>query len=112
MSDDNSEATYTIGAAARLTGLTTHTLRSWERRYGAVAVERGSNGRRFYRPADIEKLSLLRALTDRGRAISSIASLNIEELRDQAREYREMQMVAAPQERITPGANATATTPA
>ena len=58
--------TYGIGAVARLTGLTDHTIRVWERRYGAVVAQRASNGRRLYDPADVEKLGLLKKLTDHG----------------------------------------------
>ena len=43
------EQTYTIGAVARLTGLTDHTIRVWERRYGTVVAERARNGRQAAR---------------------------------------------------------------
>ena len=72
---------YGIGAVARLTGLTTHTLRMWEHRYQAVVARRQSNGRRLYSAADVEKLSMLKALTDRGTTISNIAGLSTEQLR-------------------------------
>lgn len=82
--------TYGIGAVAKITGLTDHTIRVWERRYRAVVTKRLTNGRRVFTAADVEKLGLLKALTDRGMAISSIARQSIDELRAQARESGEI----------------------
>lgn len=72
---------YAIGAVARLTGLSTQLIRAWEQRYGAVVAERADNGRRIYTRADVEKLGLLKVLTERGIAISTIANLDVDELR-------------------------------
>ncbi len=41
-----------------------------------MVAERSDNGRRCYSAADVEKLGLLKALTDRGIAISTIAGLD------------------------------------
>ena len=76
---------YGIGAVARLTGLTDHTIRVWERRYNAVVAERAPNGRRVYTPADVEKLGLLKRLTDEGLSIGQIAGSSVKELRERAR---------------------------
>lgn len=89
---------YGIGAVARLTGLSTHVLRIWERRYGAVVAERAPNGRRIYQPEDVEKLQLLKALTDRGTSISTIANLGLETLRERALEMEGMQTQLLPEE--------------
>ncbi len=75
---------YGIGAVAKITGLTDHTIRVWERRYQAVVAGRAANGRRVYSAADVEKLGLLKSLTDRGFSISQIAANSIDELREQA----------------------------
>ncbi|HZX22900.1 MAG TPA: MerR family transcriptional regulator [Woeseiaceae bacterium] len=72
---------YAIGAVSRLTGISTHTLRIWERRYGAVVAERTESGRRIYSRRDVEKLGLLKILVDRGFSIGQIANLDLEELR-------------------------------
>ena len=72
---------YGIGAVARLTGLSDHTIRVWERRYEAVVAERSASGRRVYRTADVEKLRLLKLLTDKGVAISRIAADSSEQLK-------------------------------
>lgn len=78
------EIVYGIGAVARLTGLTDHTIRVWERRYGAVIAGRAKNGRREYTTADVEKLRLLKRLTDQGISISQIANCDTGELRERA----------------------------
>ena len=78
------EHLYGIGAVARLTGLSDHTIRVWERRYRAVVAERSANGRRVYSAADVEKLGLLKSLTDQGVSISGIAKDSIKELRHRA----------------------------
>ncbi len=50
---------YTIGHAARLTGVPSATLRAWERRYGLVRPVRSEGGYRLY---DEQGLQLLRAM--------------------------------------------------
>ena len=87
---DESETTYSIGAVADLTGLSVHTIRIWERRYGAVVAHRSPNGRRVYAPADVEKLRLLKELTDRSLPISSIASLSLEGLRERTADLEKL----------------------
>jgi DNA-binding transcriptional MerR regulator len=84
MSTQEKAQMYGIGAVAKLTGLTDHTIRVWERRHQAVIARRAPNGRRLYRATDVEKLGLLKALTDRGLSISSIAGETIRQLRKRA----------------------------
>ena len=71
---------YPVRLVAVRTGLTPHVLRAWERRYGVVSPVRTDGGQRLYSDLDIERLRLLRRLTDRGHAIGRIASLPIAEL--------------------------------
>lgn len=79
--DLNQSDLYPIKAVARRTGLTQDVLRAWERRYEAIVPARSQGDRRMYSPADIERLTLLRRLTELGRAIGQIARCPIEELR-------------------------------
>lgn len=88
--DPKDSGGYSIGAAARLAGLTPQLIRAWEQRYGAVVAAREANGRRSYSAADIEKLSLLKTLTDRGIAISTVATLSSQELRERVAEADRM----------------------
>jgi len=74
------EPQYRIGAACRLTGLSQHVLRVWEKRYGVVDPARSESQRRLYRESDIRRLSLLKALVDRGQAIGTIAELDNNQL--------------------------------
>jgi len=71
-----SEAPFAVGAVARLTGLSVHVLRSWERRYGAVRPRRTPRGSRRYSEADVSRLRLLRAAVDSGHPISALAPLS------------------------------------
>jgi DNA-binding transcriptional MerR regulator len=73
-------ASIGIAAAARQTGLSAHTLRAWERRYGFPAPRRAASGERLYPAAQLEKLTLLRSLADRGHRPAKIARLSAAEL--------------------------------
>ena len=66
--------TFKIGAVARLTGLSSHTIRKWESRYGAVAPGRTERGQRLYSSGDVERLTLIRRLVDAGVAPREVAS--------------------------------------
>ncbi len=73
---------YNIGAVSRITGLSTHAIRAWEKRYGVVKPARsGTNGRREYSQEDLELLLLLKKATSLGLNIGNIAHLGSEELR-------------------------------
>ncbi len=78
------EMTYSVGAAARITGLSPELLRAWERRYGIVEPLRTEGGNRLYRGSDLERLRLIKAAVDRGQRISRVARLDGEALRELA----------------------------
>ena len=71
----------TIKLVARQTGLSVHTIRVWEKRYGAVRPIRASNNRRLYSDEDVERLKLLRQATMAGHSIGQIAQSPAAELR-------------------------------
>jgi MerR family transcriptional regulator, light-induced transcriptional regulator len=77
---------YEISAVAKLTGLSIHVLRVWERRYGVVEPDRTESKRRQYSRSDVKRLTLLKALVDHGNTISSISKLNIEALEERLAE--------------------------
>ena len=79
---ENTTTRYRIGAVCQMTGISQHVLRVWEKRYGVVSPKRGPNQRRLYSDADLQRLSLLKALVDRGHAIGSIAALDDQALND------------------------------
>jgi MerR family transcriptional regulator, light-induced transcriptional regulator len=71
------EARYRIGTLARLTGITTHALRVWERRYGALSPMRTAGGARLYDDDDVKRLRIIKQLLERGYTISAIATLDV-----------------------------------
>ena len=89
---------YGIGAVAKMTGLTDHTIRVWERRYGAVETQRLPNGHRVYSAADVEKLGILKRLTDQGLSIGQIATSSVEQLRELVRSVSDLSASAAPEQ--------------
>jgi DNA-binding transcriptional MerR regulator len=80
-----SGATYSLGAVSRLTGLSEHVLRAWERRYGAVRPLRTPGGARRYRESDVARLRLLRSAVEAGHAIGEAARLDDAELLERTR---------------------------
>lgn len=72
---------HTIQSVAERTGLTPDVIRIWERRYNVVAPERTPSNQRLYTDQDIERLNLLRRVTEQGRRISAIASMSTDELK-------------------------------
>ena len=85
------QPSFGIQAAARRTGLSPHTLRLWEQRYGAVNIERSAGGRREYTEADLARLTLLRRLTLAGDRISRIAGLSDAQLENRLAEAGSME---------------------
>ena len=71
---------HSIGVVETRTGLSAHTIRAWEKRYGAVEPERSEGGHRLYSDEEIRRLRLLHELTDRGHRISHVAGLDIDEI--------------------------------
>src|SRR6478735_8444124 len=74
------EPLYRIGTVARLSGVSTHLIRVWERRYDALEPSRSGGRARLYSPADLERLRLLKLAVGRGHAIGQIARLERAEL--------------------------------
>ena len=70
----------TIKYAAERSGLSTHLIRIWERRYQAVSPERTDSKRRLYSEADVIRLQLLKKAVDAGHSISQVAKLSSDTL--------------------------------
>jgi DNA-binding transcriptional MerR regulator len=71
---------HTIQIASQRSGVTTHVIRIWERRYQALTPTRTDSNRRMYTENDIERLQTLKELTERGFRIGNIASMDTPEL--------------------------------
>jgi MerR family transcriptional regulator, light-induced transcriptional regulator len=92
--DSDTTPRHPIRVVARRTGLTPATIRAWERRYGAVEPTRSDGGQRLYSDRDLERLDTLRRLTEMGRSISSVASLERDEAAELLEEDRSAAMAA------------------
>jgi len=73
---------YEISAVSKLTGISSHLLRMWERRYSVVEPDRSDSKRRRYTRRDVQKLGLLKELVSSGHSIGSIANLSLEQLEE------------------------------
>lgn len=71
---------------ARLTGLTVHNIRAWEKRYAVVEPTRTDTQRRLYTREDIRRLTLLKTLVDSGQPIGTIADLTVHQLEERVLE--------------------------
>lgn len=94
--------TLSISAVAEKTGLSTHVIRAWERRYGAVEPQRSEGNQRLYSDTDVRRLNLLRRAVDAGHSLQEIAGREIEELAGLAGERRERAERVAPPPRTIP----------
>lgn len=87
---------YRSGAVARMVGMPVTTLRVWERRYGVGRAHATPSGHRLYSAADVERIALLKRLTQIGHAIGSIAALGMAELRRVGEMHASAQALAEP----------------
>lgn len=95
MAEADQAGKYRIGTVARITGLSPHTLRVWERRYDSLRPSRSAGGGRLYSEADLARLKLIKQLQDRGHAIGTLVGLSREEL-ERILATHHGQVVAAP----------------
>lgn len=74
----NSEtpASLPIASVERETGLSKDTLRVWERRYGFPTPARDDNGERLYTVAQVQRLSQIKRLMDRGHRPGKLLMLD------------------------------------
>jgi MerR family transcriptional regulator, light-induced transcriptional regulator len=79
---------YPIRYVAQRTHLTPHAIRAWEKRYQAVVPHRSPKNSRLYSEEDVQRLQLLKKMTDAGHNISQVAPLNSNELLTLAQQER------------------------
>ena len=75
---------FRAGAVAQMVRMPVATLRIWEQRYRLTPREGVSSRNRLYSPSDVQRIALLKQLTDLGHAIGTIAALDTEQLRQVA----------------------------
>ncbi|MCC6769293.1 MAG: MerR family transcriptional regulator [Bacteroidia bacterium] len=71
---------FTIGDLENLTGISTHTIRIWEKRYKLLCPERTDTNLRRYTSNDLRKLLNIATLQKHGERISRLALLSTHEL--------------------------------
>lgn len=72
---------WTIGAVTRRTGLTDHTLRAWERRFGFPEPHRLASGHRRYSSDDVRRLILIARALDQGHRAGDVVPMDLDRLR-------------------------------
>ena len=87
MSQETQESYYEVGAVAKISGLSPHTIRTWERREFIKAASRSATGRRQYTKEQVNRLSLFRQLTHLGDSISALSKLTMDELNSRLAEF-------------------------
>ncbi|GJL77871.1 MAG: HTH-type transcriptional repressor CarH [Nitrospinaceae bacterium] len=75
-----SEAGIAIGELSKLTGISTHTLRIWERRYGSPVSMRLPSGHRRYPKNEVPRLRAVALALQAGKRPSKVVSASLEEL--------------------------------
>ena len=71
-----------IQLASKLSGLSQHVIRIWERRYSALSPSRTCTNRRMYCDEAVKRLKLLKTLTENGHRIGGVARLSTAELEE------------------------------
>jgi len=83
-----------IGAVARMLHMPVATLRVWEQRYGLTQAQLSPSGQRLYATDDVQRLALIKQLTELGHAIGSLAPLDMAQLQRVASTHAGAQAVA------------------
>ena len=68
--------------AAKLSGVPESLIRAWEGRYSVITPDRTESNRRLYSDSDIDKLILLRKLTQHGYRVGNLAQMPLGELKE------------------------------
>ena len=79
---DAEQGIYSIGALARMLGLTPATLRSWEDRYGVVVPERSSGSQRLYSRDHLDQLRFVTQQMEAGLSAADAHRALAERLSD------------------------------
>lgn len=70
------EPRFRIQAVAEMTGVSAHTLRAWERRYGVPRPMRTESTYRLYSQRDVDQIRAIRSLCEQGLSASEAAALS------------------------------------
>jgi len=73
---------YQINSIELLTGIKTHTIRIWEKRYNILSPKRTETNIRYYDEDDLKKIILVVTLVKNGYKISEISKFSEQQLKD------------------------------
>lgn len=93
---------FRIDHVAKLTGMSKHVIRSWEKRFDLLKPERGENRYRSYSQEDVDLLIYLNEQIGQGYSIGELAAVGREELlrRMRAAKRQDRERTAAADGRI------------
>jgi len=80
--EEKQGALWSISAVSRVTGLSTHTLRAWERRFGVPVPVRLSSKHRRYTQAQVDRLLLVSQVLERGHRAGDVVPLSFAQLNE------------------------------
>ena len=80
MTNKDLEDFVSIGELSKLTGITTHTLRVWEKRYGSPKAHRLPSGHRRYPQKDVPRLRAIARALDSGYRASKVVAETLEQI--------------------------------
>ncbi|MQA60303.1 MAG: MerR family transcriptional regulator [Actinophytocola sp.] len=83
-SEDGTGGIYSIGAVAKMLGLTVQTLRAWEDRYDQIVPTRSPGGRRLYSREQVDRLQFVCEQVEAGLQPSDAHRLLAERTRERA----------------------------
>lgn len=66
---------FPIGVLAEVTGVSTLTLRAWERRYGLLSPQRTEKGHRLYTVSDVDMVNKILDYIDQGVSVGKVKTL-------------------------------------
>lgn len=92
--------TFRIDRLAKITGLSKHVLRAWERRYDLIKPQRGLNRYRCYSEEDAELLCFIKSELEKGQSIGDLAILGREELLNRMTAAAQSRQDEPPYERL------------
>lgn len=91
---------FSIQFVSQVTGINSHTLRAWEKRYQAVVPQRNPKGKRLYSDEDIERLKKIIFLVNMGSSISDIAKLDDTRLKELEEQYDDSKKSKRPKAKV------------
>jgi MerR family transcriptional regulator, light-induced transcriptional regulator len=98
-------ARYRSSTVARMARMPVATLRIWEHRYRVTEpIKLAPSGHRLYTAADVQRIALLKQLTDLGHAIGELAAFNMQQLRQVAATHVKVGAIAQPPSESPPQA--------